>query len=101
MSDNDFKPPYDAKFIKLVQTAVAKKRAGQKLKRDELRAIERYQRDEDEKARRRAYAAIPKKYWVDWSGRDYRALLNQAATYGLPVSGQTIDLAAVVRWIHD
>jgi hypothetical protein len=92
---------YDAAFIKLVQAALAKKRGGQKLKRDEQRAIERYQRDEDERARAKAYAAIPKKLWVEWSGRHHRVLLDQASTHGLPVSGETIDLAAVVKWIHD
>lgn len=92
---------YDAAFIKLVQSALAKKRAGHKLKRDELRAIERYQRDEDERASRRHYGAIPKKLWCEWSGRHRRVLLDQAETYGLPVSGETIDLAAVVKWLHE
>jgi hypothetical protein len=92
---------YDAAFIKLVQTALAKKRGGQKLKQTEQRALDRYQRDEAERARDRAYGAIPKKLWVQWSGRHHRVLLDQAATHGLPVGGETIDLAAVVRWLHD
>lgn len=100
MTDGD-KPNYDSDFVRLVQNALAKKRAGHKLKRDELRAIERYQRDEDERARRRHYAEIPKKLWVQWSGRQHKVLNDQAAAHGLPVSGETIDLAAVVKWLHE
>lgn len=93
--------PYDPAFIRLVQAALAKKRAGKKLSRDEQRAIERYQRDEEARAAKRAYSAIPKKLWVAWSGRQHKVLDLQAQTWGLPVSGETIDLAAVVRWLHD
>lgn len=92
---------YDAAFIRLVQAALAKKRSGGKLKRDEQRAIERYQRDEEERARKRAYGAIPKKLWVQWSGRQHKVLDDQARTHGMPVSGETIDLPAVVQWLHE
>lgn len=92
---------YDPAFIRLVQSSLAKKRAGHKLKQAEQRAIDRYQRDEDERARLRHYSDIPKKQWVQWSGRDHRRLLDQATTYGLPVSGETINLPAVVKWLHD
>lgn len=92
---------YDPQFIRLVQAALAKKRSGHKLKRDETRAIERYQRDEEERARQRAYGAIPKKLWVQWSGRQHKVLDDQARTHGMPISGETIDLPAVVQWIHD
>jgi hypothetical protein len=94
-------PAYDAGFIKLVQSALAKKRAGQKLKREEQRAIERYQRDEDERTRRRHYGQIPKKLWVQWSGRQHKILADQANCHGIPVGGETIDLPAVVKWLHD
>lgn len=92
---------YDAAFIGLVQSALAKKRSGHKLKQAEQRAIDRYQRDEDVRASQRHYAALPKKLWVEWSGRDHRVLLDQAATYGLPLSGETISLPAFAKAIHD
>jgi hypothetical protein len=44
---------------------------------------------------------IPKKLWVEWSGRGRQVLDEQHARYGLPVKGATIDLAAVARWVHD
>lgn len=44
---------------------------------------------------------IPKKLWVQWSGRQYKILDEQAQRYGIPVGEAKIDLAAVAVWIHD
>ncbi len=44
---------------------------------------------------------VPKKLWVQWSGRQYKILDEQAQRYGIPVGGPSIDLAEVAVWIHD
>jgi hypothetical protein len=44
---------------------------------------------------------VPKKCWVQWSGRQYKILDEQAQRYGIPVGGPTIDLAEIAVWIHD
>lgn len=92
---------YDPAFIRLVQTALAKKRSGQKLKREEQRAIERYQRDEEERARKRHFRQCPKKAYVAMSGRQHKVLDDQAKLYDLPLSGETVDLGAVIKRFHD
>lgn len=94
-------PTYDDATKALLQRAIAKRRAGQKPTRDEERALVRYQRDEDERSRARHYAAVPKKDWVRWSGRQHKILDDQARRYGLPIAGDAIDLAAFVRRLHD
>lgn len=48
-----------------------------------------------------ASSIIPKKLWVQWSGRQYKILDEQAQRYGIPVGEAKIDLAAVAVWIHD
>jgi len=55
----------------------------------------------DETARWQHYASIPKKHWVQLSGRQHKVLDEQASRYGIPILGSLIDLAAVARWLHD
>jgi len=86
---------------RLADQAREKQRLGRKVPRDEQRALRRVHRAVDEESRRRAYAAVPKKDWKTWSGRQYKTLSEQATTYGIPIAGKTIDLPAVVRWLHD
>lgn len=86
---------------RLAQAALAKRARGEKPSREEAAALRRVERTRDERARAEHYAAIPKRLWVEWSGRQYKTLNELAARYGLPVGGRTIDLAAVVRWLHD
>jgi IS4 transposase len=46
-------------------------------------------------------AAIPQKHWREMSGRQTKVLNEQAARYGIPFGGATINLPAVVRALHD
>ena len=44
---------------------------------------------------------IPKKYWIEGSGRQSSQVNRQAQRYGIPIGGATIDLYAVAHWLHD
>ena len=43
---------------------------------------------------------IPRHQYSRLSGRDARVLCALAERYGLPVDGETVDLAAVLDWFH-
>lgn len=91
----------DARQRELLQAAIRKRQAGQKLNRDEQRALDRAGRERDEQLRHEHYRTVPKKMWSLWSGRQHKVLAEQAITYGLPIDGPTIDLPRVVRWLHE
>jgi phage terminase Nu1 subunit (DNA packaging protein) len=48
-----------------------------------------------------AYAAVPKKSWVQWSGRQHKVIDGQARLYGLPLDGKSIDLARLALALHE
>lgn len=83
-----------------LQDAIKKRRSGAKLNRDEERALRQAARDQEEKDRWRYYSSIPKKHWVKMSQRRLKELDQQAASYEMPIAGDTINLAAVVTWFH-
>jgi hypothetical protein len=91
----------DANLQQLARAAIHKLAAGQTPTREELRAKSRVEADVEERKRWEYYRTIPKKHWIDMSGRQHKVLDGQAKTYGLPIAGDTVDLAAVVRWLHD
>lgn len=101
MPDAPKLPTYDPHFTQLLNTALANKRAGKKLKREEQRAIAKFQSDQDEASRRQHYAAVPKKDYVRLSGRQHKVLDEQAILYDLPIDGPEIDLGRVLRRFHD
>lgn len=47
------------------------------------------------------FGSIRKGEWAEWSGRQIRTINDQAARYGAPIGGPSIDLPAFVRWFHD
>lgn len=85
----------------LAWSAQEKRRAGERPTRDELTALRRIEKLDEERDRWRHYATIPKKHWREMSGRSNLILGEQAERHGIPLDGRTIDLAAVARWIHD
>jgi len=91
----------DANLQQLARAALHKLAAGQTPTRAELRAKARVEADVEERKRWEYYRTIPKKHWIDMSGRQYKILDGQAKTYGLPIAGESVDLPAVVRWLHD
>jgi hypothetical protein len=85
---------------KLAAAGLRKQQAGKKPTREEAAAIRRVQRAKEEEARKAAYAAIPKKLWVEWSGRQYKQLADVVARYGAPLAGRSISLPEFVGWFH-
>jgi len=91
----------DAIHRELLNSAIRKRQSGQKLTSKEQRALDRFKREQDQQLREEAYRTLPKKRWVQWSGRQHKVLADQASMYGIPLEGETIDLPRVARWIHD
>jgi hypothetical protein len=85
----------------LVRQALEKRRTGRKPSREEASALRAWERLAEEQARRKHYSSIPKKHWLQLSGRTYKTLADHAARFGIPVGGPDIDLGKVARWIHD
>jgi hypothetical protein len=71
------------------------------LSRREKSALSRFERDREERLRWQYYGSIPKKHWQRMSGRQVKVINEQAARYGLPISGPVIDLSKFVRAFHD
>ncbi len=85
----------------LAAAALEKQKRGETPTREERAALRRYEKARDEELRREHYRTIRKKDWREWSGRQVKVLNEQSARYGLPIGGATIDLPAVVEWLHD
>ena len=85
----------------LARAALQKRRLGQRPTREEARALARVESAREEELRWEYYRAIPAKHWREMSGRQTKVLNEQAARYGLPIGGRTIDLPAVVAALHD
>lgn len=91
----------DEETQRLAQAALAKRKQGKEPNSRELAALQRVKNHREEQDRWRYYQSIPKKHWQEMSGRQHKTLGEQAARYGIPISGPTIDLRGVARWIHD
>ena len=85
----------------LVTRAYRKVMDGQELTKPERAALKRHEKDKEERLRWQYYAGIPQKHWRQMSGRQTKVLNEQAARYGIPFGGATINLPAVVRALHD
>ena len=91
----------DAIDRELAAQGLAKRKAGKRPTREELRAIIRLERAKEEVDRWRFYSTIPKRHWQEMSGRQNKVLNSQASAYGMPISGRVIDLRALAKWLHD
>jgi len=85
----------------LVARAYQKVLAHQELSRAEREALKRHERQKEEELRWRFYRSIPQKHWRAMSGRQTKVLQEQAARYGLPFGGSTVNLPDVVKALHD
>lgn len=85
----------------LVQRAYRKLMEGQDLTRDERALVKRHEKEKEEQLRWRYYASIPQKHWRTMSGRQTKVINEQAARYGLPFGGPTVNLPALARALHD
>jgi len=81
--------------------AYRKLMAGGTLTEREKVALRRFEKEKDEKLRWQHYATIPQKHWRRMSGRQTKVLQEQAALYGIPFGGPTVNLPDVVGALHD
>ena len=81
--------------------AYRKVMAGEKLSRAEQASLRRFEKDKEETLRWQYYKSIPQKHWREMSGRQAKVLYEQAARYGIPFGGPTINLSQVARALHD
>lgn len=86
---------------KLAAEAYKKAIAGEEISVRERAALKKLEKEQEEKRRWQFYATIPQKHWRKMSGRQTKVLNEQAALYGLPFGGATINLPDVVRSLHD
>ena len=85
----------------LAAEALKRRQAGEKPSRAQLAALRRVEKEREEELRWQHYRTIPQKHWREMSGRPTKVLQEQAQRYGIPFSGRTIDLPAVVLALHD
>lgn len=97
-------PPLDAQARidgPLVSQAYRKLMDRRELTAAEREALKRHERQKEERLRWQYYKSIPQRHWRTMSGRQTKVINEQAARYGIPFGGPTIDLSAVVRSLHD
>lgn len=85
----------------LARSALQKHKHGQKPNRAELTALRKFERQREAVALESAIRACPKKLYTQLTGRQSKVLLEQADRHQLPLHGNTVDLAAVLRRFHD
>lgn len=85
----------------LVARAYRKVMDREALTQAERRALKRHETQKEEQLRWQYYRSIPQKHWRRMSGRQTKVINEQAARYGIPFGGPTIDLPKVVRAFHD
>jgi hypothetical protein len=85
----------------LVARAYRKFMDRQELTQAEREALKRHEKQKEERLRWQYYHSIPQKHWRRMSGRQTKVINEQAARYGIPFGGATIDLSAVVKGVHD
>lgn len=85
----------------LAARALQKRSRGERPSRDELSALRRVEKQQEEKRRWEYYASIPAKHWKQMSGRQAKVIIEQAQRYGIPFDGREVDLTKVVPALHD
>ena len=85
----------------LVASAYRKVMDKRDMTSQERAALKRHEKEKEERLRWQYYASIPQKHWREMSGRQTKVINEQAARYGIPFGGATINLPAVVRGLHD
>jgi hypothetical protein len=84
-----------------LKSAITKTQRGEKLNREESRALQRAKREQLERNRTEILRTIPKKLYAELAGRQIKVVNEQGDTYGLPIRGETVDLFQVVKAYHD
>lgn len=84
----------------LARKALEKRRVGEQPSFREAAALRRVEKQREDQARWAHYRNIPKKHWMQMSGRQQKVLNEQATRYDLPVGGPVVNLEEVCRWLH-
>lgn len=92
------KPPTDEQLAAAAETKLGQ---NQKPSREEAAALRRVEKAREDQARADHYRAVPKKMWRQWSCRQDKVLNEQAARYGIPIGGATINVQEVAFWLHN
>ena len=71
------------------------------LTKPERAALKRHEKAKEEQLRWQYYGSIPQKHWRAMSGRQTKVINEQAARYGIPFGGASIDLSKVAKALHD
>jgi hypothetical protein len=85
----------------MVAAARRKISKGLTLTNQESAAVKKFDKDQEEGARWKYYATIPKKHWEKMSGRHRGQITEQADRYDIPFGGPVIDLTKVVPALFD
>ena len=85
----------------LAAGALRKVQAGAMPSSQERAALKRLEKAQEAQRRWDYYRTCPKKDYREMSGRSARVLIDQAKRYGMPIAGRTVDLAALLKWLHD
>lgn len=97
-------PPADAAMRSdkdLVARAYRKVMERKELTRQEAIALNRHEKEKEERLRWQYYGSIPQKHWRGMSGRQTKVINEQAQRYNIPFGGAVVSLPAVVRAFHD
>jgi len=85
----------------LAASALRKKNTGEKPTARETTALRNIEKEREESLRWQYYESIPKKHWVEMSGRAHKILDDQADKFRLPLRGKTISLPKLAKAFHD
>ena len=85
----------------LAASALRKRSAGGNPTGAERGALKRIEAAKEHDLRWQYLHTTRKKDYLEMSGRQAKVVNDQARRYGIPLLGRTIDLAAVIHWVHD
>lgn len=81
--------------------ALKKIGAKEKPTRDEAQALARIQKKQKEELWTTGLKAIPLRVFCALAGRKPNQVRQQAQRYGMPISGDTVDLYQFLAWVYD
>ncbi|MGB0714256.1 MAG: hypothetical protein ACPGXK_00145 [Phycisphaerae bacterium] len=84
-----------------LETLLQKHSAGEKLSQAEQRRVAKFRREVMPDLVFEYLKQLPKGDYESVTGRDRRMLDAQAHRWGLPLSGETLDVVAILRAFHD
>lgn len=83
-------------------SALVKRAQGETPTRRERDALRRVEKRREEDLRSEILLAVPRRFWVQSSGRHAKQVNDQSDRYGFPMlRGDSIDLAAFAKRFHD